>query len=123
MTMRPTTQSCGLSKSEAHGRLRNCKAGGALTGRGKVFGAWLVGPPVSTYLNPSGQAEYLYKYRLTDPKGQSTVSGPHGFYMPGFTTIFINTWMAGNWKIDFMIWSRSTGQEKPIGAIDFKILD
>ena len=103
--------------------LKELQSRGALAGRGKVFGAWLSGPPVNTYLNQSGQAEYLYKYRLTDPKGQSTVSGPHGFYSPGFTTVFINTWIAGNWKIEFMIWSRSTGQEKPVGSMNFTITD
>jgi len=101
--------------------MQELQSRGALTGRGKVFGAWLSGPPVSSYLNLNGQAEYLYKYRLTDPKGQSTVSGPHGFYSPGFTTVFINTWIAGNWKIEFMIWSRSTGQEKSVGSINFTI--
>jgi hypothetical protein len=103
--------------------MKELQSRGALSGRGKVFGAWLSGPPVNTYLNQGGQAEYLYKYRLTDPKGQSTVSGPHGFYMPGFTTVFINTWIAGNWKIEFMIWSRSTGQEKSVGSINFIITE
>ncbi len=103
--------------------IKELQSRGALTGRGKVFGAWLVGPPVSTYLNANGQAEYLYKYRLTDPKGQVTVSGPHGFYMPGFTTIFINPSIAGNWKIEFMIFSRSSGQERPVGAMNFTITE
>ena len=103
--------------------IRELQSRGALSGRGKVFGAWLVGPPVNTYLNKNGVAEYSYKYRLTDPKGNSNISGPHGFYLPGFTTIFINTWIAGNWNIEFMIWQRSTEQVTPIGKIDFKITD
>jgi hypothetical protein len=103
--------------------MKELQSRGALTGRGKVFGAWLIGPPVKTYLNENGVARYLYKYRLTDPKGKSMVFGPHGFYQPGFATMFINTWIAGDWKIEFMIWSRSTGQESPVGAIDFKITD
>jgi len=96
---------------------------GALAGRGKVFGAWLVGPPVNTYLNQNGVAEYLYKYRLTDPKGNSTLHGPHGFYTPGFTIISINAWITGNWKIDFQLWSRSTQQVTNIGSIEFTITD
>lgn len=103
--------------------IQELQSRGALIGRGKVFGVWLVGPPVSSYLNKHGQAEYAYKYRLTDPKGNSSVFGPHGFYLPGFTTIFINTWIAGNWKVEFMIWQRSTQQDTPIGTIDFKITD
>ncbi|KAF0160046.1 MAG: hypothetical protein FD159_220 [Syntrophaceae bacterium] len=103
--------------------IQELQSRGALIGRGKVFGVWLVGPPVSSYLNKHGQAEYAYKYRLTDPKGNSSVFGPHGFYSPGFTTIFINTWIAGNWKVEFTIWQRSTQQDTPIGTIDFKITD
>ena len=103
--------------------MQELQSRGALIGRGKVFGAWLVGPPVSSYLNKHGQAEYAYKYRLTDPKGNSNVFGPHGFYLPGFTTIFINTWITGNWKVEFTIWQRSTQQDTPIGTIDFKITD
>ncbi|MEE9911308.1 MAG: hypothetical protein K4571_06250 [Deltaproteobacteria bacterium] len=94
---------------------------GALKGQGKIFGVWLVGPPVSTYLNKNGVAEYLYKYRLTDPRGHSTVSGPSGFCMPGFTTIFINPGLPGNWKVDFMLWQRSTEQVTPVGSIEFTI--
>lgn len=103
--------------------LKELQSRGTLTGRGKVFGAWLVGPPVNTYLNANGVVKYLYKYRLTDPRGQTMVSGPHGFYPPGFTTVFINTWIAGNWKIEFLIWARNTGQENSVGTIDFRITD
>ncbi|MRR15359.1 MAG: hypothetical protein EG826_02755 [Deltaproteobacteria bacterium] len=66
-------------------------------------------------------AEYLYKYRLTDPRGVSTMYGPSGFYMPGFTTIFINPGLSGNWRVDFMLWSRSTKQVTPIGSIEFTV--
>jgi len=103
--------------------LKELQSRGALAGRGKVFGVWLVGPPVNTYLNKNGVAEYSYKYRLTDPKGNSTVSGPHGFYMPGFTTVFINPWLTGNWKIEFMLWHRGTEQVTSISALDFTITE
>jgi len=96
---------------------------GAFRGQGKIFGVWLVGPPVNTYLNKNGVAEYLYKYRLTDPRGASTLSGPHGFYMPGHTTNFINASLPGKWKIDYMLWHRSTGQDTPIGSMEFSITD
>ncbi len=103
--------------------LAELTARGALKGQGKIFGVWLVGPPVNTYLNKNGVAEYLYKYRLTDPRGTATIYGPSGFYMPGFTTIFINPALPGNWKVDFMLWSRSTEQVTPIGSIEFTITE
>ncbi|MEW6670413.1 MAG: hypothetical protein AB1427_01845 [Thermodesulfobacteriota bacterium] len=97
---------------------------GAFSGRGKVFGAWLVGPPANTYLNANGIPMYGYKYRLTDPKGNATLSGPHSFYMPGFTTVFINaSGPTGTWKIDFLLWSRETGQDSPIGSLQFQMTD
>ncbi len=96
---------------------------GAFRGQGKVFGAWLVGPPVNTYLDKNGLARYSYKYRLTDPKGQSTVSGPHGFYMPGFTITSINAGIPGKWKIDYMLWERGSQEVTPIGSIEFTITD
>ena len=96
---------------------------GAFRGHGKVFGAWLVGPPVNTYLNKNGVPEYGYKYRLTDPRGNSLVQGPGGFYMPGFTTVFINAGLPGRWKIDFMLWQRSNEQVTPIGSLEFIIMD
>lgn len=95
---------------------------GAFRGRGRVFGAWLVGPPVNTYLNPNGVARYGYKYRLTDPRGNATLSGPHGFYSPGFTTVFINaSGPTGNWRIDFLLWNRETGQDSPLQSLPFTI--
>ncbi len=96
---------------------------GAFRGHGKVFGAWLVGPPVNTYLNKNGVPEYGYKYRLTDPRGNSLLQGPGGFYMPGFTTVFINAGLPGRWKIDFMLWQRSNEQVTPIGSLEFIIMD
>ncbi len=93
---------------------------GAFAGRGKVFGAWLVGPPVNTYLNANGVAKYLYKVRLTDPRGNATLSGPHGFYAPGFATVFINAGgPTGNWKVDFLLWNRETGQDSPLLSLPF----
>jgi len=101
--------------------LAELQARGALRGQGKIFGVWLVGPPVTTYLNKNGVAEYLYKYRLTDPRGAATIYGPSGFYMPGHTTIFINPGLPGKWKVDFMLWQRSTEQVTPIGSIEFTV--
>jgi len=95
---------------------------GAFAGRGKVFGAWIVGPPVNTYLNKYGTPIYMYKYRLTDPRGGSMVSGPHGFYQPGFTTVFLNvSQYAGTWKIDWMLHNRETGQDAPLETVTFTI--
>ena len=90
---------------------------------GKVFGAWLTGPPVSSYQNKNGVPEYGYTYRLTDPRGNSNIFGPHSFYSPGFTTIGINAWLPGEWKIDFMLWQRSTQSVSPIGTVKFTITD
>ena len=96
---------------------------GALRGRGQVFGAWLVGPPLNTYLNKFGTPIYSYKYRLTDPKGGSQVFGPHGFYQPGFTTIFLNvSQYTGTWKIDWMLHNRETGQDAPLDTVMFTIV-
>lgn len=96
---------------------------GAFSGRGSVFGAWIVGPPADSYKNQNGVPVYLYKYRLTDPKGGSQVFGPSGFYAPGFTTVFINASQStGDWKIDWILMNRDTGQESPIGTSTFTIL-
>lgn len=34
-----------------------------------------------------------------------------------------NTWIAGNRKIEFMIWSRMSGEETSVRTIDFKITE
>ncbi|HSH13748.1 MAG TPA: hypothetical protein VLA15_08360, partial [Desulfurivibrionaceae bacterium] len=95
---------------------------GAFRGRGQQFGAWLVGPPQSTYLNANGTAIYLYKYRLTGPVGGSTVSGPHGFYTPGFTTVSLNvSQYPGTWKIDWILHNRESGQDSPIETVAFTV--
>jgi hypothetical protein len=96
---------------------------GAFRGNGKIFGVWLVGPPVSAYLDKNGLAQYDYKVRLTDPKGNSVVYGPYGFYPPGHATSFINAGIPGKWRADFMIRQRDTKGDAPIGAIEFTITD
>ena len=90
---------------------------------GKLFGAWLVGPPIDSYLNENGIPEYGYKYRLTDPKGSSMDFGGYSFYVPGFATTSINAWTIGKWKSEFMLWHRSTQQVTPIGSIEFTVTD
>jgi hypothetical protein len=95
---------------------------GAFSGRGQLFGAWIVGPPVDTYKNRFGTPIYMYKYRLTDPKGSSQVFGPYGFYQPGFATTFINaSQQVGTWKIDWMLNNRDTGQDTPIESMTFTL--
>ncbi len=96
---------------------------GAFRGQGKVFGVWLVGPPVNTYLNQNGVAEYGYKYRLTDPKGHAVDYGVSSFYMPGHATSFINAGLPGKWRVEFLLWHRSTGQVTPIGSLEFTITE
>jgi hypothetical protein len=86
----------------------------------KKFGAWLVGPPVKNYLDRFGIPLYGYKYRLTEPSGKSAMFGPASFYEPGFTTVFINaSGPTGLWKIDFLLWTRATNQDNPIGSMTF----
>lgn len=93
---------------------------GYFANRDKKFGAWLVGPPVESYQNRFGIPIYNYKYRLTEPSGKSTMFGPHGFYKPGFTTVFINaSGQPGLWKIEFLLWNRDTKQDSPIGSMTF----
>ena len=95
---------------------------GAFAGRGQVFGAWIVGPPAASYKNQYGTPVFMYKYRLTDPKGSSQVFGPYGFYQPGFATIFINaSQQAGTWKIDWMLNNRDTGQDAPLETMIFTL--
>jgi len=95
---------------------------GAFAGRGQVFGAWIVGPPAASYKNQYGTPVFMYKYRLTDPKGGSQVFGPYGFYQPGFATVFINaSQQVGTWKIEWMLNNRDTGQDSPIGSQSFHI--
>lgn len=93
---------------------------GYFANRDKKFGAWLVGPPANSYLNRYGVPLYGYRYRLTDPSGKSSMFGPHSFYQPGFTTVFINAGgQTGSWKIEFYLWNRDTGVESLVGDLTF----
>lgn len=93
---------------------------GCFANREKKFGAWLVGPPVDSYLNRFGTPQFGYKYRLTEPSGKSGMFGPHGFYKPGFATVFINAGgQTGPWKIEFYLWNRDSGAETLLGSVPF----
>lgn len=95
---------------------------GCFSSREKKFGAWLVGPPVDSYLNRFGTPQFGYKYRLTEPSGKSSMFGPHGFYKPGFTTVFINAGgQTGPWKIEFYLWNRDTNTETLVDGRAFVI--
>ncbi|MDD2501419.1 MAG: hypothetical protein PHN92_11460 [Geobacter sp.] len=95
---------------------------GYFANREKKFGAWLVGPPVDSYLNRYGTPLYSYKYRLTEPSGKSSMFGPHGFYKPGFATVFINaSGQTGSWKIEFYLWNRDTDRETLVDSKVFVI--
>ncbi len=52
---------------------------GAFRGNGKIFGVWLVGPPVSAYQDQTVLAQYDYKVRRPIRKENSAVYGPYGF--------------------------------------------
>ena len=93
---------------------------GCFANREKKFGAWLVGPPVDSYLNRFGTPQFGYKYRLTEPSGKSSMFGPHSFYKPGFATVFINAGgQTGPWKIEFYLWNRDSGAETLLGSVPF----
>ncbi len=95
---------------------------GNFAGRGKVFGSWIVGPPVDTYLNSFGVPIYNYKYKITYPDGTQNEFGPYGFYTPGFTTFLLPLYSGnciGKFKIEYFIWNRDTQAAIPIGTREF----
>ena len=95
---------------------------GCFANREKKFGAWLVGPPVDSYLNRYGVPQFGYKYQLTEPSGKSNMFGPYSFYRPGFATVFINTsGRTGSWKIEFYLWNRDIDKETLVDSKEFVI--
>lgn len=91
----------------------------------RTFGAWLQGPPASTFKNQYGTPIYMVKYRLTDPKGQSRTFGPHGFYQPGFITAFLNLASGpfGGWKLEWILVNRDTGEERVVASDSFEMAE
>lgn len=95
---------------------------GYFAGRGKVFGSWIVGPPVDTYLNSSGVPIYNYKYTITYPNGEKAEFGPFGFYKPGFTTFLLPLYggnCIGKIKIEYFIWNKEDQTTMSIGEREF----
>lgn len=95
---------------------------GAFSGRGTVFAAWIVGPHTNDYLNSSGVPAWLYKYTVTYPDGRKKDFGPSGFYTPGFSWFMLNASSAqdiGEWKIDFSIVNRDSGENRSVGSVRF----
>lgn len=98
---------------------------GAQAGRyrgNQLFAAWLQGPHTNRYLNRNGMPVWMYKYKITYPDGQTFESGPHSFYTPGFAYFGIKTgrYTTGNWKIDWYIQNRDTGEIRHAATCQFK---
>ena len=95
---------------------------GNFSGRGKVFGSWIVGPPVNTYLNSQGVPIYNYKYKITYPDKSQQEYGPYGFYAPGFS-IFALPLHGGNcigkFSIEYYILNKETQEIISIGTREF----
>ena len=98
-------------------------ADGYFANRDKVFGTWMEGPPVSTFVNQYGTPVWMAKFEFTYPDGSRKEFGPYGFYQPGFITMFINAGgnQIGKWKIDYYIVHRETQETKKIDTREFTI--
>jgi hypothetical protein len=100
---------------------------GAFSGNGpKVFGAWLQGPHTNTFKNQYGTPIYMYKVRVTNPKGESRSYGNYGFYAPGFATYFladVQNGLTGTWRVDWFTVHRETLQEKQVQSSTFEMAD
>lgn len=97
---------------------------GALAGKYKgnqLFAAWIQGPHTDEFKNENGLILWNYKYVITYPDGTTFESGPHGFYVPGFTYFGIkpNNKPEGKWKIDWYIVHRDTKETKHIATSEF----
>ncbi len=87
----------------------------------KGFYAWLVGPPIDTYLNKNGLPVWNYKYRITYPNGKTYESGTGGFYTPGFAAVAITAGgdPSGKWKIEWYIVHRDTKETRLVATKEF----
>ncbi len=99
---------------------------GAFSGRSdgtKGFYAWLVGPPVDTYLNKNGLPAWNYKYKVTYPNGSVYESGTGGFYAPGFAAVALSAGgdPSGKWKIEWYIVHRDTAETRPVATKEFTV--
>lgn len=95
---------------------------GSFAGRGKVFGSWISGPPVNTYLNKYGVPIYNYKYKIIYPDKSQHEFGPFGFYAPGFSTFSLPLYgdnCIGKFSIEYYIWNRDTQETISIGTREF----
>ncbi|HOI74261.1 MAG TPA: hypothetical protein PLO63_08950 [Syntrophales bacterium] len=91
----------------------------------KVFGAWLQGPPTDTFKNRSGLPAFLYKVRITNPRGESRTEGPYNFYLPGFATFFladVQDGKAGTWRVEWFTVHRDTKEEKRVQTDVFEMI-
>ncbi len=90
-----------------------------------VFGAWYQGPHTRTFTNSNGVIEYLYKVKVTNPRGQSSSYGPYGFYVPGFAAYFlgdVQNGLTGTWTVEWFTVHRDTKQEKSVQTDAFEMM-
>lgn len=95
---------------------------GNFSGRGNIFGTWIVGPHTNTYLNKNGVPIYSYKYKITYPDGSNKEFGSYGFYIPGFGTtslMLYDSKALGKIKIDYYVLNRETNETIHIGTREF----
>jgi len=87
----------------------------------KGFCAWLVGPPVDSFLDENGLPIWNYRYVITYPDGSIYQGGPGGFYAPGFTVVAIGPGAKpdGKWKIEWFIVNRTTKESVPVALDEF----
>lgn len=100
-------------------------------GQGHKFGAWLTGPPVSTYLNSNSLPQYLFGYILYRPNGDADGKNPQyrqNSYCnnPGTVAFAFDLRQPGNYRLEFLIRDRDKNYWEeaswvPIGSVDFTI--
>ena len=90
----------------------------------RTFGAWMQGPDPRTYQNAYGTPVFLYKVRVTNPRGQTQTFGPYGFATGGHATLGLGVQGGpfGPWKVEWFTVHRDTQAETLVAsdAFDFQ---
>lgn len=89
----------------------------------RTFGAWIQGPDPRTYQNSYGTPVFLYKIRVTNPRGQVQAFGPYGFSSGGHavTGLGVQGGPFGAWKVEWFTFHRDTHVETLVASDSFDL--
>jgi hypothetical protein len=101
--------------------------------QGHAFGAWLTGPPVSTYRNSNNNPLYLFGYILYRPNGDADGKNPQARQNsycnnPGTVAFPFDLRQPGHYRIEFFIRERDRNYWEEaswvsIGSVDFTLTE